>query len=445
MVVGGGGGGGNNGATHGGNGGIGGGGGAGAGAGTGTTGQDGISGDNGGAGGNGTGSNKGAGGGGFGGPGITGSGSTGLGGQGGPGISSYNGGDANSGSRGGGGGSSGGGLGGNGGAIGIGGAGGIGIQNTGTITNLYNLQGVSSTTISINGSSVYTIPLYITGTLPTNYYITIDDTVSRFGQLYGKTVSGTSTFAIDTSSTITGLTVGNTKTYTNVKNGITFSNSSGIISFGDNNYSWLFSGNNLLVTLDSISCYNKDTTVLTKINDIEQYVNIYDLIPGNLIKTYLHGYKPLKVLFGTTITTSEDDGKNEDDKNENELNSMYIIKKHDTMTHDLIITGGHYILVDDISKNKSKCKFYQPTFIDDKYCILCMDWDGAKKIKEKNTYEIYHLVLDGEQPQYGIYVNGGFLSESTSEVNFIRKNKTCSIIKKNIKYFIFNISIQPVS
>ena len=54
-----------------------------------------------------------------------------------------------------------------------GGNGGYSIYNTGTITNLYNLQG---------GNNVYG-PLFYAGTLPTNYYITLNST-TNYGQLF---------------------------------------------------------------------------------------------------------------------------------------------------------------------------------------------------------------------------------------------------------------------
>ena len=307
----------------------------------------------------------------------------------------------------------------------IGGNGGFGIRNNGTITTLINRQGSTDTQVNVGGTNLFTIPLYITGNLPINYQISIDDSTGRYGQLYGKTIVGSSNFSIDPTSVINGLTtVGQSKVYNNISNGFTFSNTSGSQTVGDKSYNWNITSNNLTITLMGIICYNKDTTVLTKIHDIEQYIKIQDLMPGNLIKTYKHGFKPLKYLLNTSVMTLD-----------NELNSMYVIKKDSTnnLNSDLIVSGGHYVLVDDIDKSiiEKRPKFYKNTIkIDDKKCMLVCDSKEAQRLEENKLYEIYHIILEGENERYGIYVNGGFLSESTSE-KVLRKFKNFfKIIKK---------------
>ena len=369
--------------------------------------------------------NGGGGGGGIGDDGGNGSGTgiDGPGGIGGPGIGGFAGGT--SAGAGGGGGASGGGAGGFG--TYSGGNGGYGISNDGTIGTLINKQGYTSSTKFIGGLLVFSIPLYITGKLPTNYQICIDDTATRYGQLYAKTFTGTSTFNIDPTSTITGLSVGGSKTYSNIANGNFFSNTSGTQTIGLNNYSWSIDGTNTLtITLSSIHCYNKDTLILTKIHDIEQYIKIQDLMPGDMIKTYIHGFKPLKYLLSANVISGT-----------YELNSLYLIKKNTTnnLNEDLIITGNHLILVDNVSqiilKNKLKKKIYRKKIkIDDKECLLACDYPGAIRLNAGEQYQIYHLVLDGDNERYGIYVNGGFLSESTTEKILMKKTNILNIIKK---------------
>lgn len=197
---------------------------------------------------------------------------------------------------------------------------------------------------------------------------------------------------------------------------MTATTTSGTQVIGGKNYSWVLSGSNLIITLSGMACYNKDTTILTKINDIEQYVKIKDLMPGQLIKTHLHGYKPLKFLLYAKVITNTSD-----------TDSMFLIKKTELngLTEDLIVSGGYYILVDKIDESIRGLRRYKRIIkIDDKECLLACDYKLAIKLKENKIYDIYHLMLDGENERYGIYVNGGFLSESTSE----------SILKK-IKYF----------
>lgn len=82
-----------------------------------------------------------------------------------------------------------GGAGGGGGATTGGGSGGYGISNAGTISTHINRQGYTSNKVNDGGLEVYSIPLYITGKLPQNYQISIDDNTGRYGQLYGKNIT----------------------------------------------------------------------------------------------------------------------------------------------------------------------------------------------------------------------------------------------------------------
>mgnify|MGYP000561910135 CR=1 FL=1 len=152
---------------------------------------------------------------------------------------------------------------------------------------------------------------------------------------------------------------------------------------------------------------------------MEQYVKIQDLMPGNMIKTYIHGYKPLKYLLSANVLSGN-----------NELDSMYIIKKSliNNLTEDLIVSGGHYLMVDKINPSiivKNPKRYANIKKIDDKECLLASDSPESSRLIENKFYTIYHLILDGENERYCIYVNGGFLSESTSE-------KT---LKKHINFF----------
>lgn len=423
IMNGGGGGGGGGYESSGNNGGAGGGGGGGGG--YYANGSVGFNGDLDGAGG--TGGVMGGGGGGLGSAGFDGTESKGgAGGFPAPGFGGFGGGG---GDCGGGGGASGGGAGKSGGNAGkSGGKGGFGIKNNGSINTLINRQGYTISTVNVGGLDVYTIPLYITGNLPTNYLINIDDDTGRYGQLFGKEITSTSPspiFGIDPTSVITGLNnVGESKIYTNISNGFTFSTTSGTQTIGLKTYNWNITDANLTITLSGIICYNKDTTVLTKIHDIEQYIKIQDLIPGNLIKTYKHGFKPLKYLLNANVMTSDD-----------VLNSMYIIKKDSTnnLNEDLIVSGGHYLLVDNIDKEliDKKPKIYKnPIKIDDKKCMLVCDSKEAQRLEENKSYEIYHIILEGENERYGIFVNGGFLSETTSEKVLRKFRNFFKIIKK---------------
>ena len=112
-------------------------------------------------------------------------------------------------------------------------------------------------------------------------------------------------------------------------------------------------------------CFNRGTKILCLKNNEEIYIPIENLQKGDLVKTYLHGYRKIDSLMHSIF-------KN----NVNEFTkSMYIMPKQDDMIDDLIITGGHSILIDEYEseevKNQHKQLFggeLDP--IDDKYLLL---------------------------------------------------------------------------
>ena len=90
--------------------------------------------------------------------------------------------------------------------------------------------------------------------MPTNYYIIIDDSVGRYGQLYGKNISGVTNvnFNIDPSSII-NLSNYSSKSYPNVLNGITAINRTGKVTIKDKIYKWSIDDTNTLkVSLEKI-------------------------------------------------------------------------------------------------------------------------------------------------------------------------------------------------
>jgi hypothetical protein len=151
------------------------------------------------------------------------------------------------------------------------------------------------------------------------------------------------------------------------------------------------------------SCYNKGTLILCLINNKEEYVKIEDLKIGDLVKTYKHGFIKIKMIGKQPFKNNSCD----------DVLCMYKI-------NNLYVTGGHYILVDELPKIKNHKKFYNNNLkIDDKYCLLACDYEKSEKITNDKIYTVYHLVLNGINNHYIIYVNDGFLSETTNERNFI--------------------------
>jgi hypothetical protein len=168
------------------------------------------------------------------------------------------------------------------------------------------------------------------------------------------------------------------------------------------------------------SCFNEGTKILCLNKELqESWIPIENLRKGDLVKTYLHGYRKIELIgkgYGKNI-----------DKNLWNIN-MFIMKKSETngLLEDLIVTGGHGILVDDLNeyKEENDKKFNGSTpKIDDKFILL----SGVSKdfiiLPEGYEFNYYHLVVEAEGPEdndkrYGIWANG-ILSETPSKKQFL--------------------------
>ncbi len=159
-----------------------------------------------------------------------------------------------------------------------------------------------------------------------------------------------------------------------------------------------------------VACYLKGTKILCLTDDIEAYTPIENMIPGQLVKTLNHGYVPVKHIASTMLYQRN--------SNLNPKNKMYVLRKENypELVEDLYITGGHSIMVDNLSPKETEDTNYiwkDCLKIDDKYKLLTMINNKAE-VCEDGNYEIYHLVLDGTCESYCIYANG-ILSETMSE------------------------------
>jgi hypothetical protein len=157
------------------------------------------------------------------------------------------------------------------------------------------------------------------------------------------------------------------------------------------------------------SCYNEGSKILCLNNDLQEiYIPIENLRTGDLVKTYKHGYRKIDLI-----------GKNvfQNDYN-NPLSCMFKMEKTESngLIEDLIITGGHSILIDE--------EIYSELgMIDDKYLLLALLSEKFEKLNNTNIYTYYHLCLENEDGdgRYGIWANG-ILSESTQRNHFVKSN-----------------------
>lgn len=177
----------------------------------------------------------------------------------------------------------------------------------------------------------------------------------------------------------------------------------------------------------SAPCFLEGSTILCLVDGVEQYVPVEQLMNGTLVKTSLHGYKPV-VLIGTG--TIQNPGNNE--RTENRLYKCST-SKYPQLKEDLFITGCHSILEFPITEKQKEdtIKHLGKVFVTDKkYRLMaCVD-ERAEPWNSSGTYTIWHFALENqdERMNYGVYANG-LLVESCC----IRSLKTKSNMTLNCK------------
>jgi hypothetical protein len=169
------------------------------------------------------------------------------------------------------------------------------------------------------------------------------------------------------------------------------------------------SGEGVYYSLNTL-CYEKNTLILVFENDVEIYKKICELKVDDMVKTYKHGYKKITMIKSFMYNTT----------NITRLKRcMYKMKDH-----DIIVTGKHGILVDELTeiemKNIKKCGIIIRNIEDKKVLPACAS-NKFEKITDNFEFELWHFVLenDDESKNYGIYINDGILSESCSEKAFL--------------------------
>ncbi len=150
----------------------------------------------------------------------------------------------------------------------------------------------------------------------------------------------------------------------------------------------------------------------------DQYMDISNLRPGMFVKTIRDGYVPILAVGIKHIKTGE-----------TPQTTLYRVPTYGDKDNksELLVTGGHSILINkdvigQIPRDTRRLFKYQRTKIDNCQRVLAMNWPGANRVPAGVVTNIYHLVLDGRRrdSNYGIYVNGGWLSETTTLKYFKR-------------------------
>jgi hypothetical protein len=164
-------------------------------------------------------------------------------------------------------------------------------------------------------------------------------------------------------------------------------------------------------------CFNKGTCILclNAVTGNDEYIPIEHLNMQEpvLVKTYVHGYKLLKLIGHHTMINDPTNWRQ----------CMYMLKKtpDNELTDDLIITGGHSVLVDDLIKTS------QVGTIDCKKLLFSAESDEFIQLTNRDEYTYYHLTLEStdSSQRFGIWANG-VLTETTRADDFIKHGFTLS-------------------
>jgi hypothetical protein len=160
-------------------------------------------------------------------------------------------------------------------------------------------------------------------------------------------------------------------------------------------------------------CFLEGSKILCFKDNFEVYIPIEQLQKGDLVKTLLNDYVPVEVIGSSIIKYEPKIILHPKDR-------LFILSKdkYPELFEDLILTGAHSILVDDLTDDQKKrtIEILNELYVTDyKYRLMaCLD-DKTSDYEYNDDQTIWHIALKNENyyGNYGIYANG-LLVESVS-------------------------------
>ena len=160
-------------------------------------------------------------------------------------------------------------------------------------------------------------------------------------------------------------------------------------------------------------CFLEGSKILALVGNTDIYVPVESLRAGDLVKTSRDGYKKVE-LIGKGVLANPGG---------TELSENRLYKcpsaNYPELTEDLVITGDHSILVDQLTEDQrtETTQRLGKIFVTDKKYRLTAQIDNrTEPWGENKTYTIWHFALENEDDgmNYGVYANGGLLVETCS-------------------------------
>jgi hypothetical protein len=153
---------------------------------------------------------------------------------------------------------------------------------------------------------------------------------------------------------------------------------------------------------------------------MDEYIPIELLKVGDFVKTYKHGYRKISKIITGSFRNNP--------KKWNMCMYKMVKTESNGLLEDLIVTGGHAILVDSISEFEQAkydamglTEFSKET-IDNKRLLLSSVSTQFNAMQDNKVYTYYHLLLennDDDEERFGIWANG-ILTE-TPNVKYMSK------------------------
>lgn len=149
-----------------------------------------------------------------------------------------------------------------------------------------------------------------------------------------------------------------------------------------------------------VPCFLEGTKILCLYEGNEMYIPVERLNNGILVKTLGHNYLPVTAIGTRKIRHNSD--------NHRHLNKLYRCTKnlYPDLFDDLVITGGHSILVDYLTDVQRK-RMVEIFVTDNKYRLMAYVDERAKIYENEGVFNIWHIAVGFERlSNHGIYANG---------------------------------------